>query len=151
MVLTHSEEYNKCTKNDKKAFIEELLVAWDRLVHPDGRALGLKSMSGADVSGAGGFDDEVHNHYGRIFGSALLMSIISAGAQLSQPSPQTFGGYNAQQQIAASFGQQMGQVGMEVTRKNLRVQPTIVIRPGFRFNVIVNKDIFIPERTESAE
>ena len=79
------------------------------------------------------------------------MSIISAGVQLSQPSARTFGGYDAQQQIAASLGQQLGQVGMEVTRKNLRVQPTIVIRPGFRFNVIVNKDIVIPEHKESSE
>jgi len=128
-----------------------VLVAWDRLVHPDGRAIALKNMSGADVSGAAGFADEVHNHYGRIFGSALLMSVISAGVQLSQPSARTFGGYSAQQQIAASLGQQMGQVGMEVTRKNLRVQPTIMIRPGLRFNVIVNKDILIPDRKGEAE
>jgi len=128
-----------------------VLVAWDRLIHPDGRAIALKSMLGADTTGAAGFADDVHNHYGRIFGSALLMSIISAGVQLSQPSARTFGGYDAQQQIAASLGQQLGQVGMEVTRKNLRVQPTIVIRPGFRFNVIVNKDIVIPEHKESSE
>lgn len=128
-----------------------VLIAWDRLIHPDGRAIALKSMSGADVTGAAGFADEVHNHYGRIFGSALLMSAISAGVQLSQPSARTFGGYDAQQQIAASLGQQMGQVGMEVTRKNLNVQPTIVIRPGHRFNVIVNKDILIPERNGETE
>jgi len=127
-----------------------VLVVWDRLVHPNGRAITLQGMSGADVSGAAGFADEVHNHYGRIFGSALLMSVISAGAQLSQPSVRTFGGYDAQQQIAASLGQQMGQVGMEVTRRNLRVQPTIVIRPGLRFNVIVNKDILIPDHKEES-
>lgn len=128
-----------------------VLVVWDRLIHPDGRAIALKSMLGADTTGAAGFADDVHNHYGRIFGSALLMSIISAGVQLSQPTGRTFGGYDAQQQIAASLGQQLGQVGMEVTRKNLQVQPTIVIRPGFRFNVIVNKDIVIPEHKESSE
>lgn len=128
-----------------------VLVVWDRLVHPDGRALALQSMLGADATGASGFADEVHSHYGRIFGSALLMSVISAGVQLSQPNSRPFGGYDAQQQIAASLGQQMGQVGMQVTRKNLDVQPTIAIRPGLRFNILVNKDIVIPERAENSQ
>jgi type IV secretion system protein VirB10 len=43
----------------------------------------------------------------------------------------------------------MGQAGIEVTRRNLNVQPTIVIRPGYRFQVIVNKDFVVPEEEAS--
>ena len=34
---------------------------------------------------------------------------------------------------------------MEVTRRNLNIQPTIKIRVGYRFNVRVNKDIAFQE------
>ena len=42
---------------------------------------------------------------------------------------------------AAAAGQQMGTLGAETTRRNLNVQPTIKIPPGYRFNVRVNRDL----------
>jgi len=42
-----------------------------------------------------------------------------------------------------ALGQQMGQVGMEMIRQNMRIQPTSEIRPGYRFNVMVNKDMIV--------
>jgi type IV secretion system protein VirB10 len=126
-----------------------VLAAWNRIVFPDGRSLNLDVMGGSDAAGQGGFADEVHRHYGRIFGSALLMSVMSAGIQLSQPQARAFDNISAQQTIAANIGVQMGQTGMEVTRRNLNVQPTIVIRPGYRFQVIVNKDFVVSEEEAS--
>ena|SRR5258708_26259133 len=35
---------------------------------------------------------------------------------------------------------------MEITRRNLNIQPTITIRVGYRFNVRVNKDIADPDQ-----
>jgi type IV secretory pathway VirB10-like protein len=35
------------------------------------------------------------------------------------------------------------QVGQELTRRNLNVQPTLTIRPGFPVQVIVNKDLVL--------
>jgi len=61
-----------------------ILIAWQRLVFPDGRALDLGSMPGADNAGYSGFNDKVNNHYLRLFGNALLMSGITAGVSLSQ-------------------------------------------------------------------
>jgi len=58
---------------------ERVLVAWNRLVFPDGSAFTLGAMPGADMSGFAGYTDEVNNHYLRIFGSAVLMSLISGG------------------------------------------------------------------------
>ena len=45
------------------------------------------------------------------------------------------------QQVGQAVGQQVGQLGTEVTRRNLNVQPTLVVRPGYRFFVRVEKDI----------
>ena len=45
------------------------------------------------------------------------------------------------QATAQGVGQQLSQLGVELTRKNLNVQPTIKIPIGYRFNVRVNRDI----------
>jgi type IV secretion system protein VirB10 len=70
-----------------------------------------------------------------------MLSAITAGVQLSQTGGQTTNGTDAQQTIAASLGQQFGQLGMETARRNLQIQPTIEIRPGLRFTVMVTKDM----------
>lgn len=58
---------------------ERVLVAWNRVVFPDGSAITLGAMPGSDQSGYAGYTDKVDNHYLRIFGSAILMSMISGG------------------------------------------------------------------------
>ncbi|PGH59027.1 conjugal transfer protein TrbI [Azospirillum palustre] len=122
---------------------ERVLIAWNRIIYPDASSLDLGSMPGADQGGYAGFSDQVNNHYVRTFGNALLLSIFSAGVQLSQPQQRgdTRGGYDAQQIIAGSLGQQMGQLGAEYARKGLNVAPTLEIRPGYRFNIMVSKDM----------
>jgi type IV secretion system protein VirB10 len=53
------------------------------------------------------------------------------------------GGLTTQQTIAAALGQQLGQLGQETARRNMQVQPTLEIRPGYRFVVMVTKDIVL--------
>lgn len=122
-----------------------VLVAWQRLVFPDGKALDIGSMPGADGSGLAGFRDQVENHYARIYGSALLMSGIVAGITYSQNTNQSNQfGYNqptAGSVLSQALGQQLGEVTSQLVSKNLNVSPTINIRPGYRFNIIVVKDL----------
>ncbi|WP_052761395.1 TrbI/VirB10 family protein [Sedimenticola thiotaurini] len=114
------------------------LVVWTRLVYPDGSALELGNMGGTDMAGYAGFEDQVDNHYFRIFGSALLMSVISAGyAIATDDDSQSDNEQSAQQEIA----REMSQTSDRILRKNLNLQPTIKIRPGYKFNVFVNKDM----------
>jgi type IV secretory pathway VirB10-like protein len=40
-----------------------VLVAWQRIVFPDGKAMDIGSMPGADSAGYAGFRDQVNNHY----------------------------------------------------------------------------------------
>ena len=49
-----------------------VLVAWDRLIYPNGQSLRLEGMLGVDRAGQSGFRDKVNNHYLRTFGSCLL-------------------------------------------------------------------------------
>ncbi len=126
---------------------KRILLAWSRMVFQDGSSFDLKGMPGADMGGFAGFFDEVDNHYVKIFGSSALLSLISAGVQLSQPN--NGGGNNNNQQpsvsqtIGSALGQQIGQTGMTLTQKNLNVQPTLQIRPGYKFNVMVTADMIL--------
>lgn len=120
-----------------------VLVAWQRIVFPDGKAIDIGAMPGADGAGYSGFHDRVNNHYFRIFASAFLMSGITAGISLSQED--SHDGEQDRKRASDAFsealGQQLGQVTVEMIRKNLNIAPTLEIRPGYRFNVIVTKDM----------
>lgn len=120
-----------------------VLVAWQRIVFPDGKAMDIGSMPGADQAGYSGFKDKVNNHYVRLFGSALLMSAVTAGVALSQEDDnEGFGTQTtASSAMSEALGQQLGQVTAQLISKNLNIAPTLEIRPGFRFNVIVTKDL----------
>lgn len=124
---------------------ERLFIAWQRLVFPDGKAMDIGAMPGTDAAGYAGFTDQVNHHYWRIFGSAFLMSGITAGLSMSQ------GGQNGQgnthnkkrinEVLTEALGQQLGTVIAQMVAKNLNIAPTLEIRPGYRFNVMVIKDM----------
>jgi type IV secretion system protein VirB10 len=128
---------------------DRILVAWQRIVFPDGKALDIGAMPGADSAGYSGFSDQTNNHSVRLFGSALLMSAVVAATSLSQLNGNNSGGnntgYYGQQTTAGTLnqalGQQLGQVTAQMIAKNLNIAPTLEIRPGFRFNVVVTKDL----------
>ena len=121
-----------------------VFVAWQRLVFPDGKTMDIGAMPGSNAAGYAGFTDQVNNHYMRLFGTALLMSAISAGVALSQSQNQvagTFGAPTTSSVLSATLGQQLGRVITQMISKNLNISPTLEIRPGYRFNVTVTKDL----------
>ena len=118
-----------------------LLVVWNRLIYPDGSAMELGGMPGADQAAQSGLADKVDNHYFRIFGSALLLSVISAGFEIATNDDE---GVDENQQTAReAVARQMSQVAGRVLEKNLNIQPTITIRNGQIGAVMVNKDLYL--------
>lgn len=118
-----------------------VLIAWQRIIFPDGKAMDIGAMPGADSAGYAGFKDQVNNHYFRVFGSAFLMSGITAGIAKSQPESTPYGSPSFSSALSQAVGQQLGQVTAQLIAKNLSISPTLEIRPGYRFNVIVTKDM----------
>ncbi|EAJ6641128.1 conjugal transfer protein TrbI, partial [Campylobacter coli] len=108
-----------------------LLVAWNKLIFPNGDTLNLDGMQGTSQDGYTGFEDQVDNHYFRIFGSAFLLSSISAGIALSDNSDTNSEKETASDKAIAQAIQQMGQVASEMIRKNMNISPTLKIRPGY--------------------
>jgi type IV secretion system protein TrbI len=119
-----------------------LQVIWTRIIYPDGSAIDLDGMVGDDAKGNSGFRFDVDNHYKRLIGMALLTSVFAAGIEISQRNQtSTLATPTVGQTASAAVGQQVGELGVEVTRRNLNVQPTIKIPIGYRFNVRVNRDM----------
>jgi type IV secretion system protein VirB10 len=124
---------------------ERVLIVWNRLIMPNGDSISLKAMPGADLGGYSGFADQVDHHYFKTFGSAILMSMVSAGVQISQPqTASNIQGPNTNQIITSNVGGGLAQASNGVLQKNLNVQPTIQVRPGYLFNVFVTKDLIMP-------
>jgi len=121
---------------------DRLLVAWTRLIFPDGRSLRLPGLALKDVQGQSGAKDQVDTHWRRAFGRALLLSAISAGVQLSQPQQTSpFGAPSAGQVAAGALGQELSNVALEILRRGMDVPPTITIRQAQPFNVFLNGDL----------
>ena len=117
-------------------------VVWSRLNFPDGSSINLEGMAGQDASGHAGLRHDVDNHYKRLLGFGLLTSIFSASFQLSQTRRGGVLGYPSPAETAGSaVGGQISQLGADVTRRNLNIQPTIKVPIGYRFNVRVNRDM----------
>lgn len=120
-----------------------LLVAWSRLVFPNGATLNLGNMEGMSQDGFTGFHDKVDNHYFRIFGSAFMMSAITAGVSISSGNNGDRNTETNKDKAVGAAIQQLGQVGTEMIRKNMDISPTLEIRPGYRFNIFITKDIIL--------
>jgi len=123
-----------------------LLVAWIRLILPDGRSMQLPGLPLTDREGNSGANGKVDNHWRRVFGNALLLSALSAGLQLSQPSQATVLATPSAGQVAAgAVGQELSTVAMEIIKRGMSAAPTITIPAGQAFNVMLNGDIAFDE------
>ena len=105
-----------------------VLVMWNRLIFPDGASLVLDNLKGADQSGYSGFKGAVNRHWGSIISSALLVSLLGAGVELAAPTNNGDRDKDDPRSILA-----------EANR-----QPTIKIKPGYRFMIFVQHDIIFP-------
>ncbi len=122
---------------------ERVLVCWNRLIFPNGDSVNLQCMPAADLEGAAGLTDEVNEHWWRLLKGAAIATLLAAG---SEGLAGNVTSYNptVPQMFATGASGQINQVGQQITRRDLQVQPTITVRPGFSVNVIVTKDVVLP-------
>ncbi|AIC30112.1 conjugal transfer protein TrbI 2 (plasmid) [Rhizobium etli bv. mimosae str. IE4771] len=124
---------------------ERVLVVWTDLIFPNGSTLQIGGMAGSDAEGYGGFKDKVDRHLWRTWSSAALVAIIGTGIDMSMPESSTLATQDtASDAVRRNFADSFGRVTEQTISKNLSVQPTISIRPGYKFNVLVDQDIVFP-------
>nr|WP_070959382.1 TrbI/VirB10 family protein [Hyphomonas sp. Mor2] len=113
------------------------LVVWDRLILTDGSSIQISEPS-ADVQGYAGLADRTDHHWDRVFVAAGLATIIGIGAELDND-----GDDDIERAIRRGTADTVNEAGQRVVDRNLGIQPTIRVRPGWPVRVIVTRDIIL--------
>ena len=117
-------------------------VVWNRVILPDTSSFQLDNLVGTDTAGYAGLEDGVDWHWDRVLAGAAMTTLLGIGAELAAPENRQEGNRVI---IAGRDGLQdsVSQVGQEMTRRNMNIQPTLTSRPGLPVRIIVNRDLVL--------
>jgi type IV secretion system protein VirB10 len=119
-------------------------IVWNRLIYPDGSSLNIAGSPGTDISGYSGLKGRVDNHYGQLLTAALFTSVFTAAVDIASGSDGSTYDNNrksAKDILVETTGTVIANTGARLAQRALDIQPTIVIKPGSRFNVMVTQDV----------
>ncbi len=122
---------------------ERALIAWNRVIMPNGRSINIGSMTGADLTGASGLHDRTDDHFGQLAKGILLSTIFSVGAASAQDAGTRSSGGLVINSAGSGISNESQQVGQRITERDLNRQPTLSVRAGWPLRVIVNKDMVL--------
>ena len=114
------------------------LLVWSRIVMPDGSSIRIDNLAGVDARGYAGLEDKVDYHSWKLLQGVALSTLLGVGSELASDDE---GDIARALRRSAQTG--ANEAGQEIVRRNLDVQPSITIRPGWRLGVLVNKDIVL--------
>ena len=117
-----------------------VLVAWQRLILPNGDSIALDAMPGTNQEGQSGLHDKVDYHFKKLAEAAALSTAIAYGGNLAINPNSTS---TNQDVVGNTIAQNASQIGQKIIDRQLNVQPTITIRPGWPFRVLVNEDMIL--------
>ncbi|MGV1683460.1 TrbI/VirB10 family protein [Sphingopyxis sp. NJF-3] len=115
------------------------LVVWQRIILPDGSSIRIDNVPATDTQGYAGLSDKIDRHTWQLLKGVALSSLLGVGTELS------FG--NTESDLVRAIreaAQQSGaRAGDQFVTRNLNIQPTMRIRPGWPLRVVVHKDIVV--------
>lgn len=115
------------------------LLVWHRIVMPDGASIVIDNLPATDAAGYAGVADEVDYHTWALVKGVALATLLGVGTELGFGSEES----DLLRAIRQSTQQNVSQAGQRLTEKNLNIQPTITVRPGWPIRVIVQKDLIL--------
>src|ERR1700744_2290592 len=114
------------------------LLVWQRIIMPDGSSIQIDNLPATDSAGYSGLEDQVDFHTWGLLKGVAISTLLGVGSQLA------ISGQSALMlSIRNSTQDSVNQAGQQITQKNLNIQPTIKVRPGWPLRVIVHKDIVL--------
>lgn len=118
---------------------ERALLVWQRLIRPDGSSLQLDNLPASDTQGWSGLTDEVDFHTGRLLKGIAMATLLGVGTEL------TFGQQESDlvRAVRESVQQNADRAGQRLVERNLDIQPTLTVRPGWPLRVIVRRDLIL--------
>jgi type IV secretion system protein VirB10 len=115
------------------------LVVWQRIILPDGASVRIDNVPAADTAGYAGLSDKVDVHTWQLLKGVALSTLLGVGTQLSFGSDES----DLVRAIRESAQQGGSRAGDQLVTRNLNIQPTIRVRPGWPLRVVVHKDIVL--------
>lgn len=134
---------------------KRLGIVWTDLVFPNGDALRLEGQEATDNAGRAGFADQRRGNFWRTLGGNLLYTIVDAGENTAQARLEEALGGGRQEtdtpgDLAARFGAGLAAGGTSAAsvfnRQQSQLKPTLRIRSGYRFNILVARDLILEPR-----
>jgi type IV secretion system protein TrbI len=117
---------------------KRILLAWNRLILPDGRSILLDRQPASDPSGFAGLQDRTDFHWGGVLKAALVSTLLGAGAELGSGSDD-----NLLRALRRGSQDSIGRAGEQIVGRELNIRPTLSVRPGFPVRVLVTRDILL--------
>lgn len=115
------------------------LLVWQRIIFPDGSSVRLDNMPATDAAGYAGLEDKVDFHEWRLLKGIILSSLLGVGSEFSSGG----GEGDLVRALRDSAWQNGARAGDQVVSRNLDVQPTLRVRPGWPVRAIVHKDLVL--------
>lgn len=116
-----------------------VLLAWTRLILPDGKSLILDKASGADAQGLAGLSDQTDYHGSGVLQAAALSTVLSLGAEAGSSGKDS----EIIKALRSGAADSISRTGQQVVERQLNIQPTLTIRPGFPVRVILTRDLVL--------
>ena len=110
-----------------------LQAAADRFIFEDNSSMNLDHMPIGTSQGYAGMKDECDTHLGPRLLNAVLFGAIDAAFETLGPA--ALGADNV------SSANQTQRVAQDEMRQNMRIPPTLRIKPGYSFNIVPHGDI----------
>jgi type IV secretion system protein VirB10 len=120
---------------------ERALVVWQRIIRPDGSSLVIDNLPATDSSGYAGLADGVDVHTWRLLKGVALATVLGVGSQLALGS--SSGESDLVKALQQSVQGTTNRAGQRLVERDLAVQPTITVRPGWPLRIIVHRDLLL--------
>jgi type IV secretion system protein VirB10 len=121
---------------------ERALLVWQRIIFPDGSSVTIDNLPATDASGYAGLADAVDAHTWTLLKGVALATLLGVGSQLGVGT-----GSGSDSDLVKALQQSVAvttnRAGQRLVERNLNVQPTITVRPGWPLRVIVHKDLLL--------
>jgi type IV secretion system protein VirB10 len=118
---------------------QRALVIWQRLLLPDGSSIVIDNLPATDSGGYAGLADAIDLHTWTLLKGVALATLLGVGSELAFAASDS-DLVKALKQSTQSTGNRAGQ---RLIERNLTVQPTLRVRPGWPLRVIVHKDLVL--------
>ncbi len=115
------------------------LVVWQRIILPDGSSIRIDNVPATDTQGYAGLSDKIDRHSWQLLKGVMLSTLLGVGTELSFGSSES----DLVRAIRESAQQSGARAGDQLVTRNLDVQPTMLVRPGWPLRVVVHKDIVV--------